>query len=233
VRTIVVANGPEPAYPIGFVRAEDDWIVAANGGSINALRWGWLPDAIVGDLDSLPTDLQESLKRVGCHFQTYPARKDWTDLELALRYASERGASEILVVGLRGGRLDQELASILLLSRSDWSHLSIRIMDGQQRAYVVRDSLLLKGHISDVVSLLPLSQGVAGVTTQGLEWSLCDADLEFGTTRGVSNVLTSPEATIRVRAGVLLVVHTVSGENAGRQTKAFRVESEELGDDRP
>jgi thiamine pyrophosphokinase len=220
VRTIVVANGPQPAYPTGFVRADDDWIVAADGGSINALRWGWLPDVVVGDLDSLPADLQESLKRVGCQFKSFPARKDWTDLELAVRYASEGGASEIVVVGLRGGRLDQELAGILLLSRPDWSHLSIQILDGRQRAFVVRDSLTLEGHLGDTVSLLPLSQDAVGVTTQGLEWTLRDEDLEIGSTRGVSNVLITSEATIRIGAGVLLVIHTVMGENPFQRKKA-------------
>ena len=45
-----------------------------------------------------------------------PAAKDETDLELALLLAVERYPEPVVVLGAFGGRLDQHLANILLLT---------------------------------------------------------------------------------------------------------------------
>jgi thiamine pyrophosphokinase len=46
----------------------------------------------------------------------------------------------------------------------------------------------------------------AGVTTTGLAYPLDDGTLHPARTRGVSNELTGTEATVRLAAGLLLVV---------------------------
>lgn len=207
MRAIIVANGPVPDYPAGFERQEEDTIIAANGGTVTALRWGWLPHAVVGDLDSLPLELRERLQALGCQFVTFPKRKDWTDLELALQHAIELGASEIVVLGARGGRLDQELANLLLLSRPEWAGVTVRLLDSQDEACVVRQQCTVSGQVGDIVSLIALTPQVAGIVSQGLEWPLRDETLWFGSTRGISNELVQPRASVHVKEGVLLVVH--------------------------
>ena len=217
MRAIIIANGPSPDYPSGFQRQEDDWIIAADGGTLSALRWGWLPDTVVGDLDSLPNELRPRLEAAGGQFVTFPERKDWTDLELALQHAVEGGAAEIVILGARGGRLDQELTNLLLLSRPEWAAVTIRLLDGQEEACVVRRECLLSGQVGDTVSLLALTPQVTGITTRGLEWPLCEATLTFGSTLGISNVLTEPVARVRVEDGVLLVVHSRQDTRSKRQ----------------
>jgi len=208
VRTIIVANGPTPDYPVGFERQEEDTIVAANGGTVTSLRWGWLPHVVVGDLDSLPMELGERLRASGCRFVTFPKRKDWTDLELALQHAIEIGATEIVVLGARGGRLDQELANLLLLSRPEWASVTVRLLDSCDEACVVRRECKISGQVGDVVSLIALTPQVAGIVSQGLEWPLRDETLRFGSTRGISNELVRPLASVHIKEGVLLLVHS-------------------------
>ena len=208
LRTIIVANGPDPEYPVGFERQEEDIIIAANGGTVTALRWGWLPHAIVGDLDSLPAELRERLQALGCQFITFPKRKDWTDLELAVQHAMDLGASEIIVLGARGGRLDQELANLLLLSRPEWAGATVKLLDALDTACVVRQQCTISGQVGDIVSLIALTPQVSGVVSQGLEWPLRDETLEFGSTRGISNELVRPLASVHIKEGVLLLVHS-------------------------
>jgi thiamine pyrophosphokinase len=208
MRAIIVANGPTPEYPRGLQRQEEDWIIAANGGSLTALRWGWLPHDVVGDLDSLPPDLRNRLQASGSRFAVFPQRKDWTDLELALQHAVDGGATEIIVLGTRGGRLDQELANLLLLGRAEWADVRIRVLDGTDSACVVRRECTISGQVGDTVSLIPLSPQVDGVSTRGLEWPLANGRLEFGSTLGISNELSEPQAAVQVSEGVLLVVHS-------------------------
>jgi len=218
MRAIVIANGPTPDYPRSFQRQAEDWIIAADGGSVTAVRWGWLPHTVVGDLDSLPHELQQRLDAVGCQFVTFPERKDWTDLELALRHAVEGGATEIIILGARGGRLDQELANVLLLSRPEWAEVGIRLLHGQEEALVVRRQGTIRGRVGDTVSLIALAPQVTGITTSGLEWPLHESTLTFGSTLGISNRLTQPVAQVRVKEGVLLAVHSRQGTRGNEAT---------------
>ena len=208
MRAIIIANSPAPERPGSFRLREGDWIIAADGGAATALQWGWTPDTVIGDLDSLPQELQPRLKAAGCRFITFPEDKDQTDLELALWHAVQGGATEIVIMGVRGGRLDQTLANMLLLSRPEWAEVDIRVLDGQQEAFVVRHQSTIRGRVGDVVSLIALTPQVTGITTSGLKWPLHEGTLTFGSTLGISNVLTEPVAQVRVREGVLLVVHS-------------------------
>ena len=44
------------------------------------------------------------------------------------------------------------------------------------------------------------------MTTQGLRWALEDAELEPGSTLGVSNEFSEPQASVTVGIGVVLTV---------------------------
>jgi hypothetical protein len=66
----------------------------------------------------------------------------------------------------------------------------------------------LSGRVGDVVSLLPVGDGVEGVMTGGLRYPLADEPLPAGPARGLSNVRDAPEAWVVVRRGFLLVVES-------------------------
>jgi thiamine pyrophosphokinase len=71
---------------------------------------------------------------------------------------------------------------------------------------VVRSRTELWGRPGSLVTLLPLGGPVGGVRTSGLRWALTGDRLDPGSTRGVSNELTGPVATVSVDSGVLLAV---------------------------
>ena len=62
--------------------------------------------------------------------------------------------------------------------------------------------------VGDLVSLLPLGDGVEGVTTSGLQYPLTDEPLPAGPARGLSNVRQEAAATVTVRRGLLLIVES-------------------------
>jgi thiamine pyrophosphokinase len=164
---------------------------------------------VIGDLDSLSPVLVDELETRGTRLVAYPRDKDQTDLELALRYAIDQGAGEILLLGLLGGRLDQTLANLLLLALPDWGDVRLVTVAGPDTAYFLRagETLSLAGGIGDIVSLIPLSGTISGVTTHGLRWPLQGAELRFGSTLGISNEVVETPSRIQVEAGQLLVVH--------------------------
>ena len=62
-----------------------------------------------------------------CPIQQHPAAKDETDLELALVYAANNYPGDIYLFGVLGGRLDQTLANILLLTHPDFGRTQCQV----------------------------------------------------------------------------------------------------------
>ena len=119
--------------------ASADLIIAADGGSRHALAIDVLPDVVVGDLDSLDDVTHQRLKHAETRFITYPTHKDYTDLELAIRHALDRGATTITIFGALGGRWDQSLANLMLLTLPELERVTTRIVDHNLSISVVRD----------------------------------------------------------------------------------------------
>jgi thiamine pyrophosphokinase len=218
LRAVIIANGEfnKPDSILSDLN-EDDLIIAADGGAHHCLAIGLWPDFVIGDLDSITTPVINQLREHGTQLILYPRDKDQTDLELALSLAGEKGFQDVLLLGMFGGRLDQSLANILLLTRNEWKGLRLTISNDPDTAYLMRDQyeISLLGHPGDIVSLIPLSDLVEDVSTEGLRWSLDHADLRLGTTLSVSNELINTSALIQIGAGNLLVIHrdTTAVEN--------------------
>jgi thiamine pyrophosphokinase len=207
MRAVIVANGPSPEAPFPAFQVEpDDLVICVDGGARNALDLGLRPDVVIGDMDSLGSELsarlQESVRLV-----TYPPRKDQTDLELAVRYALDEGATDLVLLAALGGRIDHTLANVMLLAMPELQGIRARLVDGPQELLLVRDKVVIEGRPGDTVSLLPLTKDAVGIYTQGLEYALKEGVLKFGAARGVSNVMKAEQATVRVSDGLLLVVH--------------------------
>ena len=210
MRAVIVANGSLNHPAIDRARiSPTDWILAADGGLHNCGLLGLTPAVIIGDLDSVNASDLPRLRSAGTTIVQHPERKDETDLELALAYAVAHSAQEILVLGALGDRWDQTLANALLLASPTLSALPVWLADGLQLVTLARPGapLSLHGRPGDTLSLLPLAGDASGVTTDGLEYPLKDETLRFTATRGVSNALLGATATVRLTAGLLLVVH--------------------------
>jgi thiamine pyrophosphokinase len=214
-RVVIIANGaaPDEATVRRWLPRDERTqarLICADGGARTALALDLKPEAVVGDLDSLDAAMRARLRATGCRFVVYPAAKDWTDLELALRLAVEEGATEIVVLGALGGRLDQELANILLLFLPELQDIPTRIVDDRQEMFVARGQAEIAGRAGDIVSLIPLGGDVQGIVTEGLLYPLRDEPLVSGPARGISNVMTAQVAHVTLRSGTLLIVHSHS-----------------------
>lgn len=212
MRAVIFVNGvvTDHAALLRRLRAAD-LLICADGGARHCLALGRRPHAIVGDLDSLDPALVAEMERAGVSIERHPPAKDKTDLELAIEYAIRHGADEILLLGALGGRLDQSMANVLLLARTEWP-IPITLAEADEVAQVVRggEVLTLSAPVGAIVSVLALTEQVTGITYTGLEYPLTDFALPLGSTRGVSNVVAAQPATICVGAGALLVVQATA-----------------------
>ncbi len=212
MRIILFANGelPDPDHARALIRP-DDFILCADGGARHAMDLGLTPDYVVGDFDSLDSADLVRLRRDGAELDAYPRDKDYTDLELALRVAQRLRPEEVILLGALGGRLDQTLANIFLLAHPDYADLRVTLVSGPERAWVMRDEIVVRGRPGDLLSVIPLTPDVTGLTYHhGLRWRLTDAVMPFGSSRGVSNELVAEEARLSLKTGVALVIHRES-----------------------
>jgi thiamine pyrophosphokinase len=206
---VVVANGILPDLALfAPLLAAADVVVAADGGARALLQAGWRPTTILGDMDSLPPDLLATWCAGGGETLVFPPEKDETDLELGLRYVVQRGACRVAVLGALGGRVDHELANLLLLAAPLLDGIDAAVLDRRTRVVAIKDKLELAGRPGDLLSFLPVTASAAGIVTEGLKYRLNGDTLLLGPARGVSNVFVQERITVRLAAGVLLAVHT-------------------------
>ena len=205
-RTIIFANGELPNIEKARALVQtDDYIICADGGTRHALALGLKPNLIVGDLDSV-TDVE--LKIASAKIVQYPRNKNETDLELALNHALVKKTSSILIIGALGGRLDQTLGNISLLSDPRLATLDCQLDDGAEEVFFCRDRSKFEGRRGDVVSLIPWNDAVKGIRMRGLRWSLNNETLYPDKTRGISNEMLDAAAEVSIETGLLLVIHT-------------------------
>jgi thiamine pyrophosphokinase len=181
-------------------------VIAADSGLEQAARLGLRVDIVVGDFDSVDAAALAAAERAGATVERHPAEKDHTDLELALLVARRLGATRVVVAGGWGGRIDHELANLLLLGSPEYGSLHLEAIGAGGRVVAIGDRVELTGSPGDLVTLLAVGQPARGVRTTGLRYALNGETLEPGSTRGVSNVLLGTCATVELESGVLLAV---------------------------
>jgi thiamine pyrophosphokinase len=216
-RALIFINGDLPNLDAARnILKDDDFIIAADGGTRHALALGLLPSVVIGDLDSLDFDNRRVLEENRTEIIAYPEDKDETDLELTLSYTIDAGYKQICLVAALGGRLDQTLGNLSLLSDASLAALDVRIDDGieevfftrkQAQIHTLRSASSAGGRIGDIVSLIPWGNPVRGIHTEGLRWPLSSETLYPYKTRGISNEMLADVAQIQLESGLLLIIH--------------------------
>ena len=213
VRAVVVAHGDvDPRDRAQLAGA--DLVVAADGGTLALEQWGVVPHAIVGDLDSLGMERALEYGARGVTVVPFSPEKDESDLELAIGFATEAKADDIVLLGVFGGeRFDHELANTLLIGADEYRGLRMRAVRGDTtvRALHGGEELELAGTQGDLVTLLAVRGDAEGVRTHRLRYPLAGETLYFGAARGLSNVVVSEGASVACGRGVLLVIETRTG----------------------
>jgi thiamine pyrophosphokinase len=207
-RIIIFANGELPDLDKAReLIQKNDYIICADGGTRHALALNIQPDLVIGDMDSADREQLKALEKSNVSIELFPHDKNETDLELAIHRAIALKPRQILIIAALGGRLDQTIANITLLTSTRLSSFDIRLDDGLEEVFLCRDQVQVHGKSGDIVSLIPWGGAVTDVQTRDLKWPLQKETLYPDRTRGVSNELVSDTASVSIGSGLLLVVH--------------------------
>ena len=171
-----------------------------------------------------PADLLEKLNREGKRVLTYPARKDFSDSEAAVREAvriildaRQKGdgipettdvSDEVYLLGATGGRLDHFLANLAVLMIPTKLGIRAWILDEKNRITLLREgcSLEKKHTFGKYVSLIPYTDEVTGVVLKGFRYLLNGHTFTRDNTLGLSNEIEDEIAEISFESGILIMI---------------------------
>ncbi|RMF06877.1 thiamine diphosphokinase [Candidatus Woesearchaeota archaeon] len=173
------------------------YVVCADGGALNAALIGVEPDAIIGDLDSLPKDLEEKYAdRI-----IRDSDQNTTDCDKAIRHCINKNAERITIIGACGTRWDHFIAAAMLLKK--YAQVKIKIVDEYNELFLAGKETELDFPVGSSVSLIPLGR-VEGLKLEGFKYDVENGILEDAS-RGIHNEITESPAKITYSKGALLV----------------------------
>lgn len=198
------------------LRTSDDLVIGVDGGSEHLFALNWPLDRLIGDLDSISADTFKAIKGDAVPVEKHESDKDYSDFELALKYAIKQEIKEVVVIGAFGGRPDHALFNLFCVLNDEFKDLYFSMFDGQSWVHILQAEAervaareLLKED-GKVLSLLPLTNQVLNVSLSGAKWPLKDKTLKLGSTLSLSNEITEAKASLSIKKGVLASFQTAS-----------------------
>lgn len=205
-----VIIGGAPIYNYNFYNEcfkSADVVICCDAGVDHAKALNITPDYIMGDFDSATHSCLEYFKNIGVPIKTFPSKKDETDMELGIDFAIDNlKADEVVILGGIGVRLDHTIANCHLLYRCLKKRIKACLVNENNYIFIFEKHCYVYGEKGDLMSLLPFSEKLEGITLKGFEYPLDNANMEIDSPRGVSNVMLSSIGEIFIKDGIGIVI---------------------------
>ncbi|KAJ9653193.1 thiamine pyrophosphokinase [Neophaeococcomyces mojaviensis] len=216
---IIILNQPINRNALNAVISHAVLLVCADGGGNRLMKYEEdtelrkrLPDAIVGDLDSLSIEAADYWKCKGVKIVRY-ADQYATDFTKSLRWMrqewdkqkGEDAELDVVVMGGLGGRVDQGFSQIhhlyMVHQQPELLRGSIYLLSEQSLSFVLavgeNEVYINQKSFAENVGIIPVL-GLTRITTSGLEWDVSDWPTEFGAQVSTSNHIRSDLVKITV-----------------------------------
>lgn len=189
--------------------AEEDLVIAVDGGLDYCAVLNVEPDLILGDFDSLSEEECAAVEQLE---QQIPERvirlqreKDETDGLAALQEGLKRGYTEFRIYAGTGGRFDHTLANIQCLLYLKNRGASGYLVDGTGMMLVIKNEAVhFRRNLKGTLSLFSMVEESKGVTIRGMKYELEHASVRNDFPIGISNEFIGQEAEILVEDGTLV-----------------------------
>lgn len=208
---IVAICSGGPIREAVFHLKADRWI-GVDRGAYHLIEEGIIPDAIVGDFDSVTEEEYARISETVIHVEMFQAEKDETDTDLALEQALEFHPHTVLLTGVTGGRLDHHEAALRSLYRFQlaYPNIQFKIINKQNEL-----QFLLPGHHQlentkhQYLSFFAYGEAIQEVTLRGVKYETTKEMIEQGTSRFTSNEIIQDDAYIAFTSGICLMVRSM------------------------
>jgi thiamine pyrophosphokinase len=181
-----------------------DLILCADSAYLTAQKESITPHIVIGDFDHgtaiHPSENAENTV-------TVPCEKDDTNTMLCLKYAMEKGADDVTILGGIGGRLDHTFANLQTLAYAQSHGIRARLLAENDEVFLLKGSILLpKRPVAWYLSVFAYDGICRGVTMTGTKYEVENVSLDTNFPLGVSNEITEEFAEICVKEGRLLII---------------------------
>ncbi len=200
-RTVILANGqfPRHEWPLSILETAER-VICCDGAVAELLAWGGRPpDAIVGDLDSLPPALRERFADRLHH----DGNQDTNDLTKALDYCLAQGWKDIAILGATGLREDHTLGNLSLLVDAARRAPDVMLVSDHALFLPLRRGGTLPGGPGRPVSIFSFDPAVA-IRSSGLRYPLRALRLKRWW-QATLNECVGDRFSLRFKGGPLLV----------------------------
>ena len=181
----LVGGGPLSASDLDRALALAPGLVAADGGANALCRIGRVPDHVIGDLDSLDSELRDRLGQRVIHVPD----QDSTDFDKCL---SRISAPFVIGLGFDGARLDHTLAAMTSLAR--YRRARVVLLCADDICFLAPPQIALDLPVGARVSLFPMT-AVTGRST-GLYWPI--SGLQFAPAQMIGTSNHAAQARVRL-----------------------------------
>jgi thiamine pyrophosphokinase len=207
VRALVLTGGGGvPKTMLLEELAKAGLVVCADSGAVHLAAIGRKPDLLVGDMDSIEAGLLLEFEAAGVETIHVSAEKDETDTRLAMDEAISRGASELVLLGALGGRVDHTMGNLMLLVYTAKRGIKAVIRDASCEITAATGAVEISGNVGDTVSLLPAGDGVTVRYLDGLRYGTREPlPLPIDSPIGVSNVMTANTANVIINGWAYII----------------------------
>lgn len=165
--TVIVADGSFPQHdiPLSYIR-DAERIVCCDGSAENLIKAGFIPDAIVGDMDSVnPLVAGRFNDRI---FRN--TEQETNDLTKAVSWCSERGYKDLVIVGATGKRDDHTIGNISLLAEYI-KDVNVRMVTDTGMLMALSGSSAVSSFPGQQVSIFSINPETE-ITSHGLRYPL-------------------------------------------------------------
>ena len=219
IDTIIVSGGNiHSDFALDFLKKNEACLIAADKGLEFFLEHQLLPDAVIGDFDSLSEyggmtewKVQKGFRNEIKEIKVIRLRpeKDDSDTQSAMNYAIRTGAKEIVIFGVTGNRVDHLMANFGLLVLAQNQGAEVTLVDQYNYMKLISDGTVLKKseQFGKYVSFFPFGGNVTDLTLEGFKYPLsnyCLTAADSGLT--VSNEIISEHARVTFSSGELLMI---------------------------
>lgn len=198
MKTVILAAGDFPQTPrVLQLLAEADFIACCDGAALACLASGHEPQLIVGDGDSLTSELKSQYADRFVHTPD----QEHNDLTKTFRHCLSLGHRNITILGATGKREDHALGNIALLMDYAEELPSVTMVSDYGTFYPATDQLRLRVRVGQEVSIFNF--GASYFSAIGLEYPLYDFTRLW---QGTLNKALRPDIAIHAKGRFLVYV---------------------------
>jgi len=207
MKVVIISGGNPPSKELlNDEITRESFLIGVDSGGNCLYKYNIKPHLLVGDFDSIDKKVLEYFKENNCEIDIYPAEKDFTDTEIAVRKAIDMKPSEIVLLGCTGSRVDHLLSSIGMINICLENGVNACIKDANNNIRLVDASTSLNGIIGETFSLQSYGDEVKGLTIEGAKYPLNNYNLKIGQGITTSNEFATPCVGITFESGTLMII---------------------------